>query len=261
MRTPGGNGFDGPFAGNGDATMVTQFVRPPSSDSSALALDLSRNVSELSVWVEDDWRSFKLAADTGPAVVIPPEAWQGETLTVRYSLGDFFGDPNQLSTNLVPVTNAADAPELLPAGETGRRQAQFVEENFNNGPEDAFEGAVTVIENPDGGSLDFEAEGFLEGSFDSWQIDVVEGDQLDIRMEATGGGGFGGDQLDPELILRDGDGVQVDRNDDFDGLNSRIQHTVSESGQFEIVTRSLSGAQGGGPYRVTVVLDREEAAE
>lgn len=59
-----------------------------------------------------------------------------------------------------------------------------------------------------------------------------EGDLVDISMESDPG--------DTYLYLEDPTGDTVASNDDWDGLNSRIQHQLESSGQYRIVATSYS---------------------
>lgn len=255
LSLPGGNpfdGFEGGFGGGQNSSMVTQFLRPAGGDSSALAIDLRRNISELSLWIDDEWRPFGLDNGSGPSVQIPEAAWQGDSLTVRYGVSEFFGDPGQLTTRLTVVGANTEELVLLEAGSDGRRQAQFDEPQFNE-PE-LFEGLSTVVEIPDDldGGFSFAATGELAGSFDTWIVDLNEGDSLTVWMDATDGNVFGGSQLDPSLRLRGPDGAELAFNDDFDGLNSKLDYVAAADGSYSIETAPLSGINGGGNYEVRI---------
>ena len=256
MKVPAGDpfngGFDGFEPGAGRSTMVTQFIRPAGSDTSALSLDLRRNISELAVWIDGEWRAFKVDNGSGPSVRIPNDAWQNDTLTVQYGLSEFFGDPNQLTTRLTVVGDNTEDLELLDPGETSSRQADFNNEfeQFEN----LFEGVRTEVARPADSTEPFEftMEGELAGSFDSYVIELGEGDSLTVRMNSSGDL-FGGGQLDPFLRLLDGNGQEVASNDDFDGLNSRIDYEAPVAGDYTIETRPLSN-NGGGTYVVEIEI-------
>ena len=257
MEIPAGDPFDGGFQegfGGGRSTMVTQFIRPANGDASALAIDLRRNISEMAVWIDGEWRAFKIDNGSGPSVRIPEDAWQGDTLTIQYGLSEFFGDPNQLTTRLTVVGNNTEDLELLAAGETSSRQANFDDdfEQFGN----LIEGVRTVVEiPPDAGELfEFSMEGELAASYDAYVVDLTEGDAMTVRMNASNEF-LGGSQLDPFLRLLNGDGEEIMSNDDSDGLNSRIDFVAPVDGQYTIETRPLSN-NGGGQYVVEIDVQR-----
>ncbi|MEO0361486.1 MAG: pre-peptidase C-terminal domain-containing protein, partial [Pseudomonadota bacterium] len=98
----------------------------------------------------------------------------------------------------------------------------------------------------------------VDGTFDG-ELEVA-GDRDWIGVELTGGGvydvslaGFGDPSLaDPLLRIIDPDGQQVALNDDFDGLDSRIESFVADqTGLFFVSAGSYADAGVGG-YRVAV---------
>lgn len=240
---PGGDQF-GNFDGfeGGNTGLVSQFVRPSNADTSELAIEVLGQITSAEVWTaEGVWRSAKVDDEIGNLLLsIPDEMWVDDVLTVRYGLSDFFGEPGQMTTRLMPATDRTIQTELLPAGETSRRNGAGFD---GPGPfeQEAALGAETTVVFAEDGT--FEAEGELFGSYDVWQVELTEGDEVRVRMNANSN--FGGNSLDPFLIIRDPDGAQIAENDDFDGLNSGLDFTANVTGTFDIETRPLGGGQAG----------------
>lgn len=258
ITLPGDEGFanfDGPGDRNGSGT-ITQYIRPNGSDSTALAIQVRNEISEVQVWVDaDGWRSFDLEEGNGLTLSIPEEAWNDDVLTVQYSSAGFFGDPAQSTTKLVEVSERTSTLPLLPPGERGQRDAQFDQFDGGFAGGDAELANEMLVELDDDGS--FEAEGELFGTYDVWLVDLANGDSVTVRMNAAGNlineGG-----LDPFLVIRDPDGNHIAENDDFNGLNSGLTFEAGAEGQYSIETRPLGGGQQGGGYQVTIEVDRAE---
>ncbi|UCF19033.1 MAG: DVUA0089 family protein [Gemmatimonadota bacterium] len=80
------------------------------------------------------------------------------------------------------------------------------------------------------------------GDVDYWSFSAPAGTTLDIDVDAWAVGS----SLDSFLELFDSDGVtSLASNDDFDGLDSRIQYTVQATGTYFIAISDLGGR--GGP--------------
>lgn len=223
--------------------LVSQFIRPAGSDTSALALELRNQITQVEVWsAENVWRSLELDDQGGNVTIsIPDEAWVDDVLTARYTVSDFFGEPGQLTTRLAPVTDRTQASELLPVGETSVRQSNFDDGNF--GVFEVVLGTeIDVVFDADGV---FEAEGELFGTYDVWRLDLHEGDEVQVRMDALDFS-TNGPPLDPFIIVRNPNGAQIAENDDLNGLNSGLTFTAEADGLYELETRPLGGEQGGG---------------
>src|SRR5436305_108735 len=52
-------------------------------------------------------------------------------------------------------------------------------------------------------------------------------------------------EFDAFLRLEDADGKQLDENDDFDGLDSRIVHKAAKAGPYRIIATSLGADRTG----------------
>lgn len=86
-----------------------------------------------------------------------------------------------------------------------------------------------------------------QGDADFWIFTVQAGDLLDIDVDAW----EFGSPLDATLELLAPDGQTfLAYNDDFDGLDSRIQYRVESGGDYYIVIRGLGG--GGSQYTYTI---------
>jgi len=262
LDTPPGERFffDGPDiafedgAGGIGADEVVQYLRPPGSDASALALGLDREVSQLRLWLDDEWRSFEIDRNTGRSVAIPDEAWENDTLTVQYQMGDFF-NPGGRFAELVILTDATGTVELLPPGETSSRAPEFDEE-FGPGFGPVDLGQDILIDNPlELGveeEFEFVGDGFLEGTFDIWSVDLQPGDEITIDMKRRQGG-----PLDPFLVLS-GPSGQIDEDDDGGAeTNSRIRYTADVAGLYQIEARPLGGSpEAFGEYELIVLVRR-----
>ena len=242
-------GFDGEVNGS---TMVVQHVRPGGGDTAGLAVIVPRTASEARVWTGEAWQSLDLDGDNGELRFrIPDDLWADDTLWVEYQIADFFGEPGQYRTAMVSARDATEPFALLPAGE---RSSRDVFGGFD-GPfgGDAVVGLVRPVELDSTGF--FEGDGFLEGTYDEWTIDLRPGQSVRVWMDAPTNN-FG-PSLDPWLVIRDPDGRQIAENDDFNGLNSRVDFTADAAGEYVIETRPLSGF-GGSEYFVRVETDPPE---
>lgn len=231
-------GFGGEFA------ETIQYIRPADSDTSNLALRIENFVTALEVWVDDEWRFFELPEQGRVDLTIPDEAWIDDVMWVRGSIEGGFFDPASVPLQLTERDGDAETLTLLPAGETSRRRSieQFpgeVQLELNETTE------VLLDENM------FSGEGDIFNSYDEWTIVLAEDDDVTVSMDAFNNGGG----LDPYLIIRDPDRVQIAENDDFNGLNSRVQFTARSEGVYVIETRPLSGGGPGGGYEVFIEVE------
>ena len=242
-------GFDGEV--NGSA-MVVQHLRPAGSDTTELAVAVPRTASEARVWNGADWLSLELDGENGELRFrIPDEYWIDDALWVEFQIADFFGENGQYRTALVSARETTEAFTLLPAGE---RSSRDVFGGFD-GPfgGDPVVGLIRPVELDADGF--FEGDGFLEATYDEWTIELRAGQSVRVWMDAPMNN-FG-PSLDPWLIIRDPNGRQVAENDDFNGLNSRVDFTADAAGVYVIETRPLSGF-GGSDYVVRVETDPPE---
>ena len=101
--------------------------------------------------------------------------------------------------------------------------------------------------------LNFEQDGFLEGTWDTWSLVLEPGDDVTVTMRSN--------TLDSLLIINKEDGTFVAENDDaFNGnlgLDSQIEFVADEWGVYVIETRPLFGPEFG---EYTVFIDVEAAA-
>jgi hypothetical protein len=74
-------------------------------------------------------------------------------------------------------------------------------------------------------------ENRFRGYYEPVSLDADAGQYLDIEMTSQG---------DTYLFLLDPSGQVVAENDDFDGLNSRIEYETRESGEYTIIATSFS---------------------
>ena len=87
------------------------------------------------------------------------------------------------------------------------------------------------------------------GDVDFFAIDLLGGQLTDFDVDASQFGSF----LDPILTLYDTDGVTVLRvNDDFDGLDSRIQHAIPSDGRYFLSIIDFGTPDGGPGYTYTI---------
>ncbi len=256
-QAPASNFGDfGPIDFGAGSIIVTSHVRPEGADTTDIGFDMRADVSQIRVWVNDEWRALDVGADGRQVVRVPADAWDGDELRAEYTIAEFFGEPGQVDRRLVSAGVTALDAELLPAGERSDREAFFdggvMEEEFFEGGESEI-GADTVVEFEVGET--FDAEGFLENSHDLWRIELTEGQEVRVGMFADGGA-FGGGQLDPELIVRGPDGQQVAQNDDFRNCcDSRVDFRADTDGEYVIETRQLGGFGGFGSYTVTIEVE------
>ncbi len=86
------------------------------------------------------------------------------------------------------------------------------------------------------------------GDFDWWSFTVTGGTTVDIDVDAS----EVGSALDPVLGLFDTDGTTLlAENDDFDGLDSRIQYSISTTGTYYIVIVDFGGG-GSASHTYTI---------
>ncbi len=243
-------GFDGDVDGT---TLLVQHLRPSGGDTSELALVVPATATEVRVWTGEDWQGLELGRDGGELRTrIPDEAWIDDTLWVEHRIGDFFAEAGQQRVGLHAARDQTEQFALLPVGESSTRDVfggGFGGE-FNG---EAVLGLVRPVElDPDGV---FEGEGFLEATYDEWTIELRQGQSVRVWMDAPMNNFC--PSLDPYLIVRDAAGRQIAENDDFNGLNSRVDFTADEAGTYTIETRPLSGF-GGSNYFVRVETDPPE---
>lgn len=89
---------------------------------------------------------------------------------------------------------------------------------------------------------DPQSDGY-RGFYEPVTFEGQEGDLVTISMESEPG--------DTYLMLEDPSGQRVARNDDYDSLNSRIEHTLQSSGEYTIIATSFS-ANDTFPYTLTL---------
>ena len=100
-----------------------------------------------------------------------------------------------------------------------------------------------TVATADSAALGDQATGIVNpaGDVDVWFLDLTAGQFLSVDVDAT----EAGSALDPVIALFAPDGVtQIATNDDFDGLDSRISHHITESGRYFVAIRGF-GNQGG----------------
>jgi len=233
----GGRGFDQSF----------QLIRPPGADTSQVAFAIGEQVTEFNVWVEEDWRSFELPDRGRVEFAIPEEAWQDNVLWAEAKTDGFFGEPGFTNVELEEVDDRTDTVALLPAGETFQRQGfGGFDEPFQDFDIELNETLTVELDE----NLSFEGEGDISNTYDEWVVELLDGDEVTVQMNRFG------DNLDPYLIVRDPDGDQIAENDDFQGLDSRLQFTARTDGAYTIETRPLSGGGPGGSYEVIIEVER-----
>ncbi len=246
--------FNFNFAGPQSQTEVSRFVRPSGADAGNLALRFPRGSSELSVWVDDEWRWFRVDDDTGILVVIPEEAWVDDTLTARLR-SDGFNPGQGDALSLAVRTDRADEVELGPPGEKIERRQRF-EDEFFEGPQGGFEQSrrPLAFELADAPSEEVTVSvtdgGFIEGGYDVWELPLLAGDEVEVAMRRFGG------QLDPLLVIRNPDDLTIAENDD-DGnsTDSLVRFSAEADGVYEIEARPLGGG-GFGEYELDVTITR-----
>ena len=259
MSVPSVNRF-GDFGGD-DFTEVIQLVHPVGGDVSELALTFPQDVQEVDLWVDGEWRQIAADNDTGPSVDIPTEAWEGNVLTARYTASNFV-DPTRRFAGVVSRTDGTDDVGLLPPGESAERDVndQFEDERFFGPEGPAVLGSqVEIVHSLTDATVTSESqgfssveEGFIEGTYDEWTIELGAGDRLEVEMLRLDNR----DDLDPYLIILGPDGRQVASDDDGAGnLNSRIDMTIEETGMYTIEARPLSDFGFGG-YELLIDIDR-----
>ncbi len=254
VQAPNFGGFD-EIAFEAGAVDVAHFVRHPGADTSELALQFPRGASELSLWIEDEWRWFEVDEDTASSIELPEEAWIDDTLTVRLRSNNFDGNPSFV-TVIEPTAQTAQV-ELGPPGEKRERRNRFEDEGFG-GPLDGFEQrreAVPVNFAADSTQFEFVEGGVIEGGYDTWELPLLEGDDVTVEMRKFDG------QLDPFLVVKDPKLIQIADDDDSGGdLNSRLTFRAEEDGTYLVETRPL-GDNGFGDYEVTITIDREPVGD
>lgn len=84
------------------------------------------------------------------------------------------------------------------------------------------------------------------GEYDEYAIELAEGEGITVSLDATG------DQtLDPLLRVLDESGAIIAENDDFNGLNSRIELVAPQAGVYLIRAVGLGGGSIG-QYVLTI---------
>lgn len=254
LQVPGQDRF-GNFDGfdDGRSGLVSQFIRQPGADTSTLAIVVENQIAEVELWTGDGvWRSLELDDRGGLASVgIPEEAWLDDVLTVRYSISNFFGEPGQLSTRLQVANDRTQPAALLPAGERSRRTTEFGADPFDQEPQFGSESEAAL---DDAGA--FTGTGEIFGTYDVWLLELDEGDQVRVEMDATESF-IDGPQLDPFLVVRDPSGSPIAENDDANGLNSALDFTAESAGTYEIEARPLGGSASAGSYELRIESSSE----
>ncbi len=228
-----------------DGGLVAQYVRTPGA-SPDVGIEVHANVAQARLWIDGEWRSLDLGEPGRLVVRIPDEAWTDNVMWVDFQLGGFFGEPGQLDHRLVEAGVTAIDAELLPPGEESIRPTQFggAMEEPPFFEDEAVLGAVEQVEPVIGETVEF--GGILEQSFDIWEVELAAGQRVVASMLAVDR--FNG-SLDPELIVRDPQGFEVARNDDFRACcDSRVQFTAEVDGVYEFETRQLGGMGAFGEY-------------
>lgn len=254
VQAPNFGGFD-EVAFEAGSVDVAHFVRNPGADTSELALQFPRSATELSLWVEDEWRWFAVDEDTALSIELPEEAWNDDTLTVRLRSNNFDGNPS-FATVVEPNDQTEDV-ELGPPGEKRERRSRFEEEVFGP-PPDGFEQkreTVPVDFAADSTQFEFVQSGVLDGGYDTWELPLLDGDEVTVEMRKLG------EPLDPFLVVKDPQLIQIAQDDDSAGnLNSRLSFRAREDGTYFVETRPLDGG-GFGDYEVTITIDREPVGD
>lgn len=103
------------------------------------------------------------------------------------------------------------------------------------------------------GSYDGEIGEF--GEYDEYAIDLAEGQAMRVWMEASDG------SLDPLLRVLDGFGNVLAENDDFNGLDSRVDVVAGRDGTYFIRAIGLGGGSTGAYVLTIEDLDPDETAQ
>lgn len=84
-----------------------------------------------------------------------------------------------------------------------------------------------------------------DGEGNTYAFTAAAGDRVEIALIADGDA-----SLDPYLELQDDSGEIIASNDDYNGLNSYIDHTFEEAGTYIIVAKGFSSSTGD--YRLRI---------
>lgn len=239
------------FADDRGAGRVHRFVRPETGDTGSLAVLVNASVVEMQVWNDGDWRAFDLSAPGRLTVAIEEDLWIEDVLWLRSIATNVF-DPSAQVVELTFADSETVAGELMPPGVQSVRAEQF-----DPGADPFLEpfaraelGVRTDVVLDESGS--FSGFGDLFRTYDVWAVELEEGQEISVSMNAIPGG-----NLDPYLIVRGPSGEIRAENDDFRGLDSRVEFVVVESGIHEIETRPLGEFDQFGGYEVAITVAGE----
>ncbi|NNK90966.1 MAG: hypothetical protein HKO87_00910 [Acidimicrobiia bacterium] len=255
---PPGTGFeDRPMAIDGEFQpgRIHRFVRPAASDTTGLAVEVNAPVVDVQAWTDGEWSSFDLRAGGRVTVSVPDELWVDDVLWLRSLPSNVF-DPSGQVVQLTRADEATQAGALLPAGVRSERSQQQsgLEPGDVERPFGVSEiGRRTEVNLDETGS--FSGFGDLFRTYDVWEIDLQEGQEVSVSMHALPGG-----TVDPFLVVRGPTGDVVAENDDFRGLDSRVEFIAAESGVHEIEARPLGEFDQFGGYEISVLTDPPEVA-
>ena len=244
---PMGAFVDAPIAIEaGRAGRIHRFVRPEEGDATGLAVEVNPSVTEVQVWVDGDWSAFALSDAGQLTVAIDDDLWNDDVLWLRSVPSDVF-DPFSQLVELTVADSETLPGELMPPGVRSPRAAQFdpgaVPDAFPFGAALGTRTEVTLEDDV------FTGSGELSRTYDVWAVELVEGQEVTVTMNAVGG------NLDPLLIVRGPNGEIRAENDDFRGLDSRVDFVALDSGVYEIETRPLGEFDQFGVYEVTISVD------
>lgn len=121
----------------------------------------------------------------------------------------------------------------------------FGEDGFDGGFEGDF-GDQFLGDSISGVDFGSYEGGIIEfGEYDEYSLELVESQAIRVSMDALGG------NLDPHLRVYDETGAIVAENDDFNGLNSRVDYVAPDAGVYTIRAAGLAGGSTG-EYVLTI---------
>lgn len=222
---------------------------------SVVAVDGPAVTGELEVAGDRDWH--RLDAVAGERYVIALQSSEarspalGDTYLrvydasgVQIAANDDGGEGLESELVLTPET---DGPLFLEAGAyadagTGFYDLSVAGSGADDIPDDAGTSASVAV----GGTFESEISPF--GDRDWIAVDLQGGAVYDIALAGHGSGPLS----DPLMRIYDSAGTQIAFNDDFDGLDSRLEaFSVPTSGTYYISAAAFADAYEGG-YRVSV---------
>jgi hypothetical protein len=196
---------------------------------------------------------YEFPATSGQLVVITLSSTQFSTgLTLVNPSGQFVEFVHDSSADSAVLVVIADETGIWRVTATNTQQGTFgpyalTLDCLQASPDDpdcGQSGALTCPLSAKEGELTASDCVLDDGSFfDSFQFDAVAGQAVVIDMRA----GF-----DTFLFLLDPSGQLVEQNDDFLGLNSRIERTINVTGTWRVLANSYSPGTLA-PYTLSLV--------